>query len=112
MADEIQEGTAARSLLREGNPYAEIIAAAYASANELSLAVGDRAELEAIARRYARDHDLPEEAFDWYLDLRRYGSVPHSGFGIGLERTVGWIAGVEHVRECIPFPRTIYRMEP
>jgi len=59
-----------------------------------------------------REHELPEEAFQWYLDLRRYGSVPHSGFGLGLERTVGWIAGVEHIRECIPFPRTIYRMEP
>jgi len=59
-----------------------------------------------------REHELPEEAFQWYLDLRKYGSVPHGGFGIGLERTVGWISGVEHVRECIPFPRTIYRMHP
>ena len=59
-----------------------------------------------------REHELPREAFEWYLDLRRYGSVPHSGFGIGLERTVGWIAGIEHVRECIPFPRTMYRIEP
>jgi asparaginyl-tRNA synthetase len=68
-------------------------------------------DLEALEKRIA-EHELPAEAFDWYLDLRRYGSVPHSGFGIGLERTVGWIAGVEHVRECIPFPRTIYRIEP
>src|SRR5262245_49303143 len=59
-----------------------------------------------------REEKLPEDAFQWYLDLRRYGSVPHSGFGLGLERTVGWIAGVEHIRECIPFPRTMYRMEP
>ena len=59
-----------------------------------------------------REHDLPREAFEWYLDLRRYGSVPHGGFGLGIERTVAWIAGVEHVRECIPYPRTIYRMEP
>jgi asparaginyl-tRNA synthetase len=58
------------------------------------------------------EHELPREQLDWYLDLRRYGTVPHSGFGIGLERTVGWIAGVEHVRECIPFPRTIYRVNP
>ncbi|KAA3610797.1 MAG: asparagine--tRNA ligase [Planctomycetota bacterium] len=57
-------------------------------------------------------HDLPEEAFRWYLDLRRFGSVPHGGFGIGLERTIGWIAGVEHVRECIPFPRTMTRLQP
>ncbi|MEW6072015.1 MAG: asparagine--tRNA ligase [Planctomycetota bacterium] len=59
-----------------------------------------------------REHGLSEEAFRWYLDLRRFGTVPHGGFGIGLERTVGWICGVEHIRECIPFPRTIYRMEP
>lgn len=59
-----------------------------------------------------KEHDLPEEAFSWYLDLRRYGSVPHGGFGLGLERTVGWICGVEHVRECIPYPRTINRVEP
>ncbi len=50
--------------------------------------------------------------FDWYLDLRKFGSVPHSGFGIGLERTVRWLAGVEHIRECIPFPRTISRLKP
>jgi asparaginyl-tRNA synthetase len=59
-----------------------------------------------------RAHELPEEFFQWYLDLRRYGSVPHGGFGIGLERTVGWICGVEHIRECIPFPRTINRKDP
>ena len=59
-----------------------------------------------------RAHDLPMEAFQWYLDLRRYGSVPHGGFGLGLERFVGWIAGVPHIRECIPFPRTIVRLEP
>lgn len=55
---------------------------------------------------------LKLEDYEWYLDLRRYGSVPHSGFGIGLERTVRWITGVEHVRECIPFPRTINRLKP
>ncbi|MCB9904242.1 MAG: asparagine--tRNA ligase [Planctomycetes bacterium] len=65
---------------------------------------------ELLAR--IRAHELPEEAFQWYLDLRRYGSVPHAGFGLGLERTVGWICGVEHVRECIPYPRTMYRIEP
>ncbi|HUR27871.1 MAG TPA: asparagine--tRNA ligase [Planctomycetota bacterium] len=59
-----------------------------------------------------REHKLPEEAFQWYLDLRRYGSVPHAGFGLGLERTVAWICGIEHVREAIPFPRTIYRLTP
>ncbi len=59
-----------------------------------------------------REHDLPEEDFRWYLDLRKYGSVPHSGFGIGLERVVAWICGLKHVRETIPFPRMIYRKRP
>jgi asparaginyl-tRNA synthetase len=63
-------------------------------------------------RARLRDQGLSEEAFDWYLDLRRYGSVPHAGFGLGLERTLAWICGVEHVREVIPFPRTIYRVYP
>lgn len=59
-----------------------------------------------------KEHNLPEEAFDWYLDLRKYGSVPHGGFGMGIERCVAWICGVEHVRETIAFPRMIYRMKP
>jgi asparaginyl-tRNA synthetase len=59
-----------------------------------------------------REHNLPEESFQWYLDLRRYGSVPHAGFGLGLERTVAWICGTEHIREVIPFPRMIYRVYP
>ncbi|HXV42335.1 MAG TPA: asparagine--tRNA ligase [Anaerolineae bacterium] len=57
-------------------------------------------------------HGLPEEAFKWYIDLRRYGSVPHSGFGLGVERTVAWIAGIHHVRETNPFPRTLGRVYP
>ena len=57
-------------------------------------------------------HNLPQKFFEWYLDLRRYGSVPHSGFGLGLERTVTWICGIEHLREAIPFPRMIYRNTP
>ena len=56
--------------------------------------------------------DLPLEPFKWYLDLRKYGSVPHSGFGLGLERTVAWICGTRHIRETIPFPRTMSRLEP
>jgi len=68
-------------------------------------------DLDLLLERI-RHENLPEEAYQWYLDLRRYGSVPHSGFGLGLERTVAWIAGVEHVREAIPFPRLMYRMEP
>jgi asparaginyl-tRNA synthetase len=59
-----------------------------------------------------KEHNLPEKAFQWYLDLRRYGSVPHAGFGLGLERTVAWICGTEHIREVIPFPRMIYRVYP
>ncbi|HXT27444.1 MAG TPA: asparagine--tRNA ligase [Candidatus Eisenbacteria bacterium] len=59
-----------------------------------------------------KEHNLPEQAFQWYLDLRRYGSVPHAGFGLGLERTVAWICGAEHIREVIPFPRMIYRVYP
>ena len=62
--------------------------------------------------RRLREHKLPEQAFQWYLDLRRYGSVPHAGFGLGLERTVAWICGTEHIREVIPFPRMIYRVYP
>jgi asparaginyl-tRNA synthetase len=57
-------------------------------------------------------HGLPKEAFDWYLDLRRYGSVPHGGFGMGIERVVSWICGLEHLREAIPFPRMLYRFKP
>ncbi len=59
-----------------------------------------------------KEHRLPTEAFDWYLDLRKYGTVPHAGFGLGVERTVGWICGLDHVRETIPFPRMIYRITP
>ena len=66
----------------------------------------DRLEKEIKA------HDLPQEAFDWFLDLRRYGNVPHSGFGLGLERTVGWICGTQHVRECAPWPRMMQRLTP
>jgi asparaginyl-tRNA synthetase len=58
------------------------------------------------------EHNLPEESFKWYLDLRRFGSVPHSGFGMGVERTVAWICGIEHIREAIPYPRTIKRVYP
>ncbi len=57
-------------------------------------------------------HKLPREAFEWYLDLRKYGTVPHAGFGLGVERTVAWIAGTEHIRECIPFPRMLHKMYP
>lgn len=66
---------------------------------------------ETVVERLRKDN-LPEESFQWYLDLRRYGSVPHAGFGLGLERTVAWICGTEHIREVIPFPRMLYRVYP
>ena len=59
-----------------------------------------------------REENLPEEAYSWYLDLRRYGTFVHSGFGLGLERTVGWITGIRHIRELIPFPRMMNRLSP
>jgi asparaginyl-tRNA synthetase len=73
---------------------------------------GERISSYDLLVKRIREHGLPEEAFRWYLDLRRYGSVPHAGFGLGLERTVAWICGTEHIRECIPFPRMIYRIYP
>lgn len=68
-------------------------------------------DLALLEQRIA-EHNLPREAFEWYLDLRRYGSVPHSGFGMGFERTLAWITGVHHLREVIPFPRMLTRMYP
>ncbi|HAK74682.1 MAG TPA: asparagine--tRNA ligase [Sporomusaceae bacterium] len=68
-------------------------------------------DLNLLKQRIA-EHKLPEEAFEWYLDLRRYGSVPHSGFGLGLERTVAWLCGLDHIRETIPFPRLLHKMYP
>jgi asparaginyl-tRNA synthetase len=59
-----------------------------------------------------KEHNLPQEAFEWYLDLRRYGTVPHGGFGMGIERCVAWICKLEHVRETIPYPRMLYRLYP
>lgn len=68
-------------------------------------------DLDLLIERI-KEHNLPQENFEWYLDLRKYGSVPHSGFGLGLERTVSWICGLDHIRETIPFPRMIYRKTP
>lgn len=67
--------------------------------------------LDALLERI-EEHKLPREAFEWYLDLRKYGTVPHAGFGMGLERVVSWISGIDHLRESIPFPRMIYRLSP
>ncbi|EGO65918.1 asparagine--tRNA ligase [Acetonema longum] len=68
-------------------------------------------DLKLLEQRIA-EHKLPQEAFEWYLDLRRYGSVPHSGFGLGIERTVAWLCGLDHIRETIPFPRMLHKMYP
>jgi asparaginyl-tRNA synthetase len=69
------------------------------------------ASYELLLKRI-HEHNLPEEAFKWYLDLRKYGGVPHGGFGMGIERAIAWICGLEHLREAIPFPRMLYRLYP
>jgi asparaginyl-tRNA synthetase len=68
-------------------------------------------DLDLLLKRI-HEHNLPQEAFEWYLDLRRYGTVPHGGFGMGIERCVSWICKLEHVRETIPYPRMLYRLYP
>ena len=73
---------------------------------------GQRIDDLALLEQRIGEHHLPREAFEWYLDLRRYGSVPHSGFGLGVERTVAWICGLDHIREAIPFPRLLHKMYP
>jgi asparaginyl-tRNA synthetase len=73
---------------------------------------GQREDDLASLERKIEKHQLPREAFEWYLDLRRYGSVPHAGFGMGIERVVAWICGLHHVRETIPFPRMLERLRP
>jgi len=73
---------------------------------------GQRIDDLALLEQRITEHQLPREAFEWYLDLRRYGTVPHSGFGLGIERTVAWICGLDHIREAIPFPRMLHKMYP
>ncbi|MEO7971676.1 MAG: asparagine--tRNA ligase [bacterium] len=73
---------------------------------------GERATSLEFLKEQLALHELPQEAFEWYLDLRRYGSVPHAGFGMGIERCTAWMCGIEHVRETIPFPRMLYRLRP
>lgn len=73
---------------------------------------GQREDNLDILLRKIKEHDLPQESFEWYLDVRRYGSVPHAGFGLGIERTVSWMCGIHHVRETIPFPRLLDRLTP
>ena len=73
---------------------------------------GEREHNHDTLVRRINEHKLPKDSFQWYLDLRKYGTVPHSGFGLGVERTVSWICGISHLREAIPFPRMIHRLEP
>jgi asparaginyl-tRNA synthetase len=73
---------------------------------------GQRIHDLALLRQRIEEHQLPEEAFSWYFDLRRYGSVPHSGFGMGIERVIAWICKLDHLREAIPFPRMLNRLSP
>jgi asparaginyl-tRNA synthetase len=73
---------------------------------------GQREDDYETLLRSIDEHKLPREAFSWYLDLRKFGSVPHSGFGLGVERTLAWICGLHHVRETIPFPRMMERLTP
>jgi asparaginyl-tRNA synthetase len=73
---------------------------------------GQRATDLSYLLKQIHQHGLPEEAFDWYLDLRKYGTFPHGGFGMGIERCTAWICGIEHIRETIPFPRMLYRLKP
>ena len=73
---------------------------------------GQRAEELDYLLKQLHAHNLPEEAFDWYLDLRKYGTFPHGGFGMGIERCTGWLCGIEHIREAIAFPRMLYRLKP
>ncbi len=73
---------------------------------------GERVDDYDLLVQRIEEHKLPREAFEWYLDLRKYGSVPHGGFGMGIERVVSWVCGLEHVRETIPYPRMLYRLYP
>jgi asparaginyl-tRNA synthetase len=73
---------------------------------------GQRADSLDYLEKQIEAHKLPKESFEWFLDLRRYGTVPHGGFGLGVERTCAWLCGTEHVRETIPFPRMLHRIYP
>jgi len=73
---------------------------------------GQREDDAEVLEAKIRAHGLPLDAFGWYLDLRRYGTVPHAGFGMGVERVVSWLCGIDHIREAIPYPRMLYRLYP
>jgi asparaginyl-tRNA synthetase len=73
---------------------------------------GERLADHDVLLQKVEAHDLPREAFQWYLDLRKYGTFPHAGFGMGIERVITWICGIDHLRETIAFPRMLYRIYP
>ena len=73
---------------------------------------GERLADHDLLLKRIHEHGLPEESFRWYLDLRRFGTFPHSGFGMGIERVVTWLCGIDHLRETIAFPRMLYRIYP
>jgi len=73
---------------------------------------GQRIHDLSLLEQRIKEHKLPKDAYEWYLDLRKYGSVPHSGFGLGIERTLSWLCKIKHIRETIPFPRLLYRIYP
>lgn len=73
---------------------------------------GERIHDPDLLKKRIQEHNLPHKAFDWYMDLRKFGSVPHSGFGLGVERTVAYLCGIAHLREAIPFPRMLNRLSP
>jgi asparaginyl-tRNA synthetase len=73
---------------------------------------GQRIHDLILLEQRIKEHDLPREAYEWYFDLRKYGSVPHAGFGLGIERTLAWICKIRHIRETIPFPRLLYKIYP
>ena len=73
---------------------------------------GQRIHDPELLLKRIEEHKLPKEAFNWYIDLRKYGTVPHAGFGMGIERCVAWICGLEHIRETIAFPRMLNRLHP
>lgn len=101
MKEDAEDGVSALSfdmLAPEG--YGEVIGA------------GQREESIEVLERKIKEHGLDQKVFEWYLDLRRFGSVPHAGFGMGIERCTAWLCGTQHVRECIPFPRMLNRIEP
>ena len=73
---------------------------------------GQRIHDPELLLKRIEEHQVPKEAFDWYIDLRKYGTVPHGGFGMGIERCVAWMCGLEHIRETIAYPRMLYRIRP